>query len=643
MRKYKKTFEPTVTGFVIFFLMFVVAAFFQVVDYFPKDTTWRILLDVAMVIVGVVVGAYLQQIVIFMTVPDKEVLHPLDKDSLFDEFQRALRDFYDKVEPSRSSKLSSDTQVYVLLNSPLLLSLEEARLAADGNLIKSQFEDDLLRVFGAEGQFKRTLISLSMTPLTTTGPAPWHRFMKAFSGFVISELFKHRCPSDSETMQEVNKCLSQFRDAVSQKVAEILNDRRIKNNFYATDEDEIQWQVIAFTSPSLRFSRAVVGFYGYDFLRKHSIFGPLGDLRQHQDSESRGFVTDEPDIVNWVIEALIRPYLENAKPGCPLNTHHTATVAQKFHDIFQDNGRTREDYSYVSNSQKRTISLEYEKSKQRSIVEFDYPDFGSPLSKTIKLNYLPGLFHPILGESSLWTSELINHQESETLMVDMCCGTGVQGITALQKGFQRCIFLDEDPLAVLATSMNLLKIFGDDAKNRASVSRSKNLSDPSDASFDAFELALEEAINRAQDKQSSTGVALDWTDITNYISANRERLSELFNPDLSSDWKQANLVMLDPPYVDYMPSNQSKPLSCLVDPNFSTVRALLEQVETAARAGQLPYGCRVVQSFSSLESCEDLEEYLSAHEWTITNCLKQNRHRAYWVTYFLEPPRGKRA
>lgn len=639
--KYPKQWKAYLRGAICSFLVLLTfVVFYLSVD---ERSLFNILLGVGVTISGVVFGVFLQELISFLIVPDKDVLFPLRRDALFSEFHSSLEEFSEKINHDDKKLLDDpDTEIWVLLNSPLLIDFDETEEVISDKNYRTKFEKELHHIFSTDRGFKRHLICLSMESSQLHGVSPWERFLKAFSGYVISAIPKFRAFNlDSKAQDEFYSHVDAFRKGMKDKVHSFCGSSYVAPHIHFASQDDLQWQAIVIKAPQIRFYKAVVGFYGEDFFRKYSRLGLMSGMRKDlvSNPDNQGFVSDEPDIVDWVIDGLIKPYFDEGSHNIDAVKHHTSDVQKTICETLPRMEGTSEISTLIDNlSNFSSVKLAYEHGESQLLRKLEYPVYGNRENtdshrEKRELTYCQFLFHPLIAESSTWSSFNLRLPKNSAVL-DMCTGIGVQALSAIDRGAKDVHVVDIDPVALLCAAGNLRK-FGD----RDGLTIKVSLGD----GFCIYPFG--DFVSKFEDSLKN----VFWK---NYITQDREKeLKDLLSENL--DWveghyeseireKSFDLIILEPPFVEFSNSELTPSHNSLYDSHFRLLRRLLRDSVRYLKASDesddpwlRPY---VFQSFSSLENTDELESFVEAESlYSIFRKHCVERNGVHWYTYHFLP------
>jgi len=623
---------------------FVALAAIVVLYLCIQRTNWvHILLGVSVTISGVVFGVFLQELLSFLIVPDKDVLFPLRRNALFAEFHGALHEFSELINKDRRGLLDDpETQIWVLLSSPLLVDFGEIDRVISQENYRTKFERELHKIFSASQNFSRHLVCLSMEPSRLFGVSPWERFIKAFSGYVISDLPEFRdiqiAPNSAQADAFYQK-VDALRRRITARVNDFCQNTYVKPHIQFASQGDLQWQVIVIKAPQRRFYKAVVGFYGEDFFRKYSRLGMMSEIRESvaENPDNQGFVSDEPDIVDWVISGLVEPYSQPGSPRLDFEYHHSNDVHKKISEILPAMEGLNQIRTIMDNlAQFESMELKYSHGPAKLMRTIEYPIYLPRVAETPSprsLTYCQYLFHPLIAESSTWSSFNLRLPVGGYVL-DMCTGIGVQALAAIDRGAAFIQAVDIDPIALLCAAENLRQM---DSKPDLTVKVSLGTGysiQPYDKFQSIFEKSLDDQL---------------WGNALN--TDRREELNQLF--ERNKEWIKEHyaskvqehafdLIILEPPFVEFSRTNSSPSHDSLFDPHFKLLRCLLcDSVKYLKHSEETnddwlkPY---VFQSFSSLESSEEFERFLEEkrlYRIFRKHCIERNSVR--WYAYHLLP------
>lgn len=639
--KYPKQWRAYVRGAVWSF----VALFSFVVLYFSvQEWSWfNFVLGVAVTISGVVFGVFLQELLSFLVVPDKDVLFPLRRNALFSEFYGALRQFSDKIKHDEGNLLDDEeTEIWVLLSSPLLVDFDETDKVTENPHYRTKFEKELHHIFSASQDFTRHLVCLNMEASRQFGVSPWERFLKVFSGYIVSASKEFSeseiLPSSSEEVKFYSK-VDAFRRRMRIRVHDFCKNTYVKPHLRFATQVDLQWQAIVIKAPQIRFYKAVVGFYGEDFFRKYSRLGLMSQIRTEAilNPDNQGFVSDEPDIVDWVIDGLVRPYFQETPVALSQAKHHSCGVHETISEILPNREGTSQIRTLVDDMSRFTsINLKYEHGPAKLLRKIEYPVYGSAdngAPKTRKLTYCQYLFHPLVAESSTWSSFNLRLSGGHSVL-DMCTGIGVQALAAIDRGATFVQTVEVDPIALLCAADNF-RVHGE----REGLTIKCSLGDGfTIRPFSEFETKFKESI---QDRQwGETLTQCRKNELNDLLEMNRNWIEDHYAEDIEKE--AFDLVVLEPPFVEFSHTELCPSHDSLFDPHFKILRLLLrdsirylKHADEATDPWLRPY---VFQSFSSLESTEELESFLESEKlYTIFRKHCVERNNVHWYAYHLLP------
>ncbi len=649
--KYEKRFRRLVNGNSVFgglFALLVYLYFFPELLYSQygflevNEKTLQDLLQVSFTVTGVIFGVFLQQGIEFLIMPEKEVLYPLDKKALFHEFYAALEEFSDKLKED-DRLLDEEAKITILLSSPILVDFIEIDKILDNEKFKNyrtKWEILIYDIFN-NPKVSKKIICLNVSHLQSQGYSPLQRFIKSFSGYVISEHYKNNNIKDDFFYDKVDT----FRKNITRKILTFCQEQIIKKNIVFAKEDDLQWQAIVIHAPKIRFYKAIVGFYGEDFFKKYSRLGLMSSLKKPlENPDNRGFVSDEPDIVKWVEEGLIAPYIPDPnkkQEEVNIPTHHSSEVHNKItKEWLERDGETEEKVMIDDLKKLGTVQVSYKHGRNSILREIDYPIYDGTQSPPIKIIYCQPLFHPLIAESATWSSLNIRMPGNNGgKILDMCCGIGVQGLAAIDKGAKFVHGVDSDPIALLCAIENYKRKVSCKSDVKVSVTLSEGFGEVKEVNFDKFGEIFEETLNNPiwheilkNDNRKN--------ELRKLFNDNKDYASQIYTQEIPKDF---DLIILEPPFVEFSQDNNSPSHDSLYDKHFKVIRDLLEHAKDFLRLPTSPdtedwENPYIMQGFSSLENIIEFETYIE----TVANykifrkaCVQKNG--VYWYCYHLIP------
>ncbi|MBU0459739.1 50S ribosomal protein L11 methyltransferase [Patescibacteria group bacterium] len=645
IEKYEKQFRPLVWGTSLSCLLFITLVslyFFPTVLYskygFLKvnEKTLQDILQISFTVVGVFFGVFLQQLFGFLIVPDKEVLHPLNKKSLFPEFFSALEEFSDKIKKDEKGLLDDKrTNITILLSSPVLVDFDEIPKIIKDENYKTKYEILVNEIFNSEKKFERKIICLDIFQSQQQGLSPIQRFIKSFSGFIISEQYGGETIKDREV--SYYRDVDTFRRNIAHKVSVFCDSPIIKEYMKFAKEDDLQWQAIVVKAPQIRFYKAVVGFYGEDFFKKYSFLGLMNEIKSRLiDPDNQGFVSDEPDIVEWVMTGLVNPYIPDKEQKARVITHHSSGVHDKITKEKPCGEGTTEESVMIDNLKTlETVNVTYTHGPNSILREIEYPMFDGTISNLIKIKYCQYLFHPLIAESATWSSLNIR-MLGDKRVLDMCCGIGVQGLASIDKGATFVHGVDNDPIALLCTIENYKRKVNNKSSIQVSVTLSEGFENVKAKTFNEFEKIFKDTLNNSTWNGNLNDQRKE--EILKLFEDNRNYAQEIYKGCISKDF---DIIILEPPFVEFSEDNASPSHDSLYDKHFVVTRSLLTHAKDYLKQSQdskdwkKPY---VFQSFSSLENIVEFENYIDGvvrYKIFRKSCIEKNG--AYWYCYYLIP------
>jgi methylase of polypeptide subunit release factors len=642
IEKYQKQFSPLFWGTVIscgLFATLVFLYFFPDVLYskygFLKvnEKTLQDILQVSFTVVGVIFGVFLQQLCEFLIVPDKEVLHPLRSKSLFTEFFFALEEFSDRINKDEKKLLDDEkTSITILLSSPVLVDFTEITKIIDDNNYTTKYEKLVNHIFSTEKKFTKQIICLDKSPSQFQGISPLQRFIKSFSGYIISDQYK----GIEETL--FYDKLDTFRRNITQKTYRFCESPFIKDCIKFAKEDDLQWQAIVIEAPQIRFFKAVVGFYGEDFFQKYSRLGLMSSRLQKpfKDSENQGFVSDEPDIVQWVKDGLVNPYIPDEEGKAKSIMHHSSVVHDKITKVKpSEEGTTEEPVMIDTLKTLETVKVSYKHGPNSILRDIEYPVYDGTKAPPIKIIYCQHLFHPLIAESATWSSLNIR-MLGDKRVLDMCCGVGVQGLASIDKGATFVHGVDSDPIALLCAIENYKRKVNNKPSIQVSVTLSEGFANIKAKTFDKFETIFKDTLNNSTWNGKLNNQRKE--ELLNLFESNRDYAQKIYKGCISKDF---DIIILEPPFVEFSEDDISPSHDSLYDKHFIVTRSLLENAKKYLNKPQNSEDWEkpcVMQSFSSLESIIELEKYIDKvvrYKIFRKSCIEKNG--AYWYCYHLIP------
>lgn len=630
------------------------------------EKSWQI----AATVTGVVFGAYVQQLLHFLVTPRSDALSSLQAEVLLKEFVRLLEDFREKLQRDDENYLDDEkVRVDILLSSPVLLMFEELKAERGPGLGESErtrFEKAVVHIFASDKKFSRRIICLDKSPQRHVGFSALGRFLKVFAGWAASDWAASQGRAEghagglaSKKRDEFYRCYRRTRQRLVRRAWSFCDHPAIKPHLQFSSADDINWQAIAVLGGATKFNRAVVGFYGEEYFRRTSALGLMSSMLEEDSAvvPNRGFFSTELDVVSWVSAALIEPYAKEDRVAGEAEEleqgrgiHHSVSViertlnqlptgtltrAERVHSVHIEDGRCL-----------KGLDLKLTSDSQNMFTDIEYPRFDGSCGKRVLL-YCRHLYHPLLAESSLWSSQNIRLVGTEARVLDMCCGIGVQGISALDRGAKEIHAVDSDPLALLCAGENLrrrLEEFDDHAdKPKVSLTLCDGFQHVKAKSQEEWKGKLERLMREDfwQEKGGRFlgGVEEVWQRNESFI----ERAYVDRVPNNAFD-----VVLLEPPFVEFLPelaAFKAVPhhlLGGFVDEDFRLTRSLLLEAHAYLkdwdRADYRWVRPCAQQSFSSLENVAEFELFVErTAQWDIFRRSSLRLNGIYWHFYHLVP------